>query len=334
MCKEIERSSIAQIPAANVTNVATFDAFIQSQLDSSPSGIAAFQSSYDCPGHTGHNTRFSLTTYCYFTVFQSSKSCSVAVIPLQQLCRSTCQVYLDSFVAEFAEPKTCNQNPSSDARTSRTAITSAFGDFCARLPNAGCSKGIATDVNQCGFAFKEDIAPYCEKNRSDPCCPATLATPAAQTSSNSASGPNMMLIAGIAGGALVLLVLGVLWYRRRASSMSRKPSKAGSYASDRTPHALYEPPKGKASQLYSPQTTSPKASPSLNYRPAENYSPNPFANTSTPNLQSPVQQPYERPGQKKCTVLEDFVPSMEDEMGLQEGDVVLVQEVFDDGYFA
>ncbi|KAI8915844.1 hypothetical protein EDD86DRAFT_197005 [Gorgonomyces haynaldii] len=347
-CPDLAQYSVIRF--ASVTDAASFDTFMNSQIvDSSPTAISTFQQNYQCPTYAGHNTRFRLSTLCYFFVTQSLDKCTPPAAPLVPLCKSTCNSYLSSVQQTFANATVCDQNPGATQAANRASVSSvggaqtSLGDFCASLFDVAapqCSTGIKTDFAQCGFAFAGDADAYCAVNTQDPCCVAKASASAPMT-----LDPinNVWVIFGIVAGGLV--VLGLIFYGVskffRKGNQAFQPDRESKAKSFFKKFSMYKDVDQQKRSTKMDMPTKPRSSLFTTIRastmfgnndpapplPGGKTNSNPFV-SGVPSLDAPRGNDPQR----KVQVFEDYEAGMDDEMTVKVGDVVIVNEEYDDGW--
>jgi hypothetical protein len=92
--------------------------------------------------------------------------------------------------------------------TARSNLTDLLTGYCRKLPLSDCLNGVAADFKQCGFAFNSEYTAWCSKTPDDPCCSPNTAR------SVSSTGPNSILITGIAFAVLFVIGLLIFVYRK------------------------------------------------------------------------------------------------------------------------
>jgi hypothetical protein len=217
----------------------------------------------------------------------------------------------------------------------------SFANYCQVLPSTlppACTQGLDHDVANCGYMNSAFMGSYCATNN-DLCC----LGPAASMLVQEIADPNtlyLFVLAAVAG--VVLFIVAFFVYcsyelkirARNTTAVFHNSNKLGrkSVVATSRDELLYLDPKvspgynnpvgrkftvARASYL-------PAASPAMNYGSLpRNISPK---RVSSSRLSSGHIEEW------RC--IETFLPRLRDEMDAQRGDVVIVDEVFDDGWGA
>lgn len=137
-------------------DVASFDAYVRSQLPQSSAYIREFQDFFQCSGYTGNFARYHLSVFCHFLV---EKSGCVQPAPVTSLCQESCNSFITGAIQIFSNSTACD--PEADIAVieerNNYAFNSPFQTFCSELSsvqeNPQCSKGEALESKWCGMLF-------------------------------------------------------------------------------------------------------------------------------------------------------------------------------------
>ncbi|KAJ3238281.1 hypothetical protein HDU81_008105 [Chytriomyces hyalinus] len=220
-CPDLAGHSI--VATSQISNLASFDAYITQSLDSSNAFINGFQTTYGCPGFKGRGLRFHQSLMCNYFVSFSMKQCSeqTAAVAYKPLCQSSCFAHINSVFAAFSDPQICTQSPTPqqnqarvvfmtsipDAeRTGQTiANSNVYYDSCYSMfttnDTATCSPGLASDINNAGFQQSADAAQFCSTttNSIDKSLCAGLGKSAAITAAGTGATGSPSGVSGLAG---------------------------------------------------------------------------------------------------------------------------------------
>ena len=120
---------IAQTSAYRDT--ASFDAFVNSRLDTNAAYVKAFQDNFGCPEYKGQGQQFHMSIFCALLT-QKPTGCSQQ--DAQQrvpLCQDTCNSAVSSLSSFYQT--TCVSNQTVSAFAERNLTISAYQGFCSEL---------------------------------------------------------------------------------------------------------------------------------------------------------------------------------------------------------
>jgi SH3 domain len=221
------------------SDVASFDLFMNSVIDTNTSYIADYKTRYACPSFAGLGQRFHMSTYCgLFVNAASSNGCNSNAETIQ-ICPATIATAISSLQSLYSS-SVCNQV----SNTARTSFLQGYTTYQSRLSNtsATCLQGFPSEIAQCGFFSMSEAVDYCSSNSSDPCCGSTqlqnmtqplmiknhLVANIVTTSQPSSSANAVVIGASIAGVVFFLIILAavIYLYKKRKSTQSKtdKPS--------------------------------------------------------------------------------------------------------------
>lgn len=171
------------------SDTTSFDAFVNSHLDSAPGYVGLFQESYFCPEYNGTGQQFHLTFYCSLLA-QPTAQCS-SQTPAIPLCKSTCTAATTTLSNVFSSICTSNQN--SDATSARSQTLSVYNNFCNTLTintntNGNCLDGSLQpqENTTCGFSSNSQAISFCTGTTNpDPCCTRVINLPNTNQTTNS-----------------------------------------------------------------------------------------------------------------------------------------------------
>ncbi|KAJ3405345.1 hypothetical protein CcCBS67573_g02011 [Chytriomyces confervae] len=182
-CPDLAGHSI--VATSQISNLASFDAYVMQSLDSSAAFINGFQTTYGCPGFKGRGLRFHQSLMCNYFVSFSMNQCTAeqksAATAYKPLCQSSCFAHINSVFAAFSDPQICTQSPTPQQNQARVvfmtsipdaertgksiANSNVYYDSCYSMFNtndtATCSQGLASDVNNAGFLQSADATQFC-----------------------------------------------------------------------------------------------------------------------------------------------------------------------------
>jgi hypothetical protein len=302
----------------NVDSVATFDRFLASRIDFTPSVLATTGNALQCRGWNGRELRYRMSTYCFYLVSKYSGSCPGSTLPAY--CQKSCNDFVNSSKAAFANATVCDQRPTPAVQSLRSNFTQQQQSFCDTLPRQDCMDGIRTDKSQCGFYVKDDFTNYCKFNSEDSCCQKLPSGVVAAREGGLSTG----LIAGIAVGAVAgLALLGALAFFVY-KKFSNKRSSLASYGGSR-----------KGPDVYSQNITEVMQQQPRHTQSIYEQKMSPLANSRQSHVTD--VRASELFGADRATrntrvqVFENYRPHMDDEMQLTVGDVVMIHEQYEDG---
>ncbi|TPX33946.1 hypothetical protein SeMB42_g07405 [Synchytrium endobioticum] len=348
-CTDLAGSWI--MPSEKFTDVASFDAYILSSLESSPAYVQQFDQAYGCPNFNG-SLRYHASVLCnYLVSFAASECPQSKAAPVMPLCQPTCTNFLMSLNEVFNDPAQCtpvgaatndqNLKNQLDLRLNELQKGS-FSYYCQVLPNSVsptvCSQGLALDIANCGFVNETFMTAYCATNH-DPCCVGATAAMLAQA----VSDPNTMYIfvlAGVAGGTLMIVIY--LAYSGYELKIRARNTTAVFTNSNKIGRKSVIATTGE-----NPAYLDPKVSPGYNnpvgrkftvarasYMPSDTAGTLPMSYGSQPRSTRTDQPRFSGNRMEEWRCIETFLPRLRDEMDAQRGDIVIVEEVFDDDWGA
>ncbi|KAI9094985.1 hypothetical protein DFS34DRAFT_582584, partial [Phlyctochytrium arcticum] len=240
-------------------NATSFDQYLRSTFEGTPTGIQDFQTTHKCPTWNGKGRRYHTSFLCgMFVDISTANGCNAPTNPaVKPLCAGTAQQAVDSVRTIFADPAAC---PPGETR----AMPDTWGQFTRRMSsNQNCVPALPNEWQTCGLASDAEAQTYCNAPGSskDVCCSAveakakgqsvavptglspipTVPNSATNTNSPSATGASVdansgkssasyqklstpIIIAIVVGGIIfIALIVGIwIWLgRRRAPSQSR-----------------------------------------------------------------------------------------------------------------
>ncbi|KAJ3417254.1 hypothetical protein HDV05_005710 [Chytridiales sp. JEL 0842] len=227
---------------ANITDVATFDAYLQSQQDQSTTFVNSMRQIYGCSGFKGNGLRYHMSTLCNYFVSASLAVCPPPPTPYTPLCQSSCMSYFDTMRTTFNDTTLCPQpaDPTIlDARTSFfDPVQSPYFAYCLTTPLGEppvCQLGVTTDTKNLGFPVAADAVAYCTTTptgKNDTLCPAFVDgyLKAVVKSLNPVSDMPWMLSGAAAAGMLFLFFAFSFWIRftrwRAATTVAYQPQES------------------------------------------------------------------------------------------------------------
>ncbi|KAI8916080.1 hypothetical protein EDD86DRAFT_244036 [Gorgonomyces haynaldii] len=331
---EFNGNSIQGSPKFPFTNTAELDVFLQSYNDTLP------QSTFECSTWNGLDQRFHTTMVIQSVIFASNNNAStlstadrgVCTRPPTAfpLCRDTCLLGLQAISNIFSSANTCTQTPSPTAAAQRNKQLLTYQLMCNDLTisnmNQGtCIRGLASEIQNCGFNTAYYGAQYCTVAKSDPCCSylgkttgewldtygTSTPTPPAQSSTINASIISAAIVAGV-----VLIGLGVVYFFYRKSPQNMPPVMP--------PLPTHRPTTVRNSSLtHRSGTTLDRKFTNLHM-------------SITSNLQShKIQSIISSSGSSNMgtyLVIYNYIPQLPDELKLTVGDRVVLLEQYSDGW--
>jgi hypothetical protein len=120
---------IAQTSAYRDTT--SFDAFVNSRLDTNAAYVRAFQNDFGCPEYQGQGQQFHMSIFCALLTQQPIGCSQQDSQPRIPLCQDTCNLAVSS-LSNFYQT-TCISNQTSNALAERNVTISAYQSFCSEL---------------------------------------------------------------------------------------------------------------------------------------------------------------------------------------------------------
>ncbi|KAJ3299770.1 hypothetical protein HDV03_002759 [Kappamyces sp. JEL0829] len=171
----------------SITNLATFDDYVQRQLGYNAAGSCAL---------TTAPIRYAQSFICAFAVHFSTnvgsngKKCNNnANVP--KICKSVAANTLSDVSAAFKDSRfKCPAN---------TQVPGVYTTYFNSLADTDCLAAVGDDKQrQCGFANPADATAFCSKSASDACCKVSAAAPVASSSALAASGASSSITSSVA----------------------------------------------------------------------------------------------------------------------------------------
>ncbi|KAL3899078.1 MAG: hypothetical protein SGCHY_002299 [Lobulomycetales sp.] len=349
MCPSLDGLHV-QRSNSSFDDVASFDAYVRSQLPQSSAYIREFQDFFQCSGYTGNFARYHLSVFCHFLV---EKSGCVQPAPVTSLCQESCNSFITGAIQIFSNSTACD--PEADIAVieerNNYAFNSPFQTFCSELSsvqeNPQCSKGEALESKWCGFATEEDAVNQCSGPLTeDACCLSFLSSRAADSL---APPNNLFIIVGISCGVGILLIVVFILYLRgkRWSSKatdSEIPAGGGAFRSstdirNKKMSVMQTIAAGTRSQQRKSRGETPDSDCISNeFIPAKaaakKSSLSILAMTrppSGPTPSSPLPK-ASKDAPLKMVVIDSYRAGLADELNLSVNDKIVCEEVFDDGW--
>ncbi|KAI8843046.1 hypothetical protein BC829DRAFT_446286 [Chytridium lagenaria] len=351
----------------SIVDVPSFDAFMTTQMDMSPNFIKLFQESFNCPGFSGNNMRFHMSTLCNFFINFSQPNCgTLNKAPYTPLCQSSCYNFINSVTSMFNDPKICNAVPDQASAANRTAfrtpgttpvVNNLYFNYCNTLRSndtSTCQLGVATEVANLGFTVGTDAAGYCKTTgANDPLCPAFIDTLSKSLVKLLDPPSQLPWVAS----AVALGVMGMIYMFLLCLTGTKRWTKATTIA--------HQPKAEPAGDLGYRGTIARGAANTIRRSQIMNYgTTNPAsggANTKRASIFSSMRQSFARGGSDKMPPLpqfqrndqfdpamnptddnaslivkmraiENYPAQLSDELDLRRGDIVVIEEMFDDGW--
>jgi hypothetical protein len=227
----------------------------------------------------------------------------------------------------IATPAVCDATVSPEVVASRSALLSPgltsnnLNTFCVSLKanlksldNTSCFKGATSDFAQCGFLNKAEKDAYCAVNAADICC----ASPKDPGLEVLAPANDMFVIFGIIGASVAGLAILFCVFQKFTFTKMR-------------PTSAYQPKKeSKVASKFFSIFNGNKDVPDIYTNSIIGNKKEEFMEEDA-YIQMP-EESFSETGEYKVQVIEDYDAAMEDEMTLTVGDIILVNESFDDGW--
>ncbi|KAJ3326871.1 hypothetical protein HDU76_012561 [Blyttiomyces sp. JEL0837] len=353
-----------------ILDLPTFDQYVMSVQDGNATYVSNFQMEFGCPSFNGHMQRFHMSLVCNYFVSYSQPACLAqqqaanATAVYQPLCQSSCLTYFDSVNNIFNNPAMCPQTTDPTILQNRASFvspqsTAAYHMFCNTLTSNDtnvCSPGLSTDVAQLGFFFAADPLAFCLKGNpmgadADACAIQINAFQLAVVKLLNPISSFPWIVSGIAFGVMcviflffALLTCGKSW--KRAATMASQPAPAP----DRKP--LNEP--GYTGTILRGKTLN-RSLGSRAQQPQRNSIFQQMRNSvfggrngagmgggmmqmqsrRESDIYSQVaRDPVNPQGNLlvKMVAIDNYSAQLTDELSLIRGDIVIIEEMFDDGW--
>ncbi|KAI8807527.1 hypothetical protein BJ742DRAFT_678873 [Cladochytrium replicatum] len=135
-------------PTDSFIDTPTFDSFISARNDSNLLYVNQFKAVYGCPGFTGHFQRYHLSIFVGSIMNTSRDGCAGTAQSSQAttfipMCQSTCNLAINAFMAILNNATVCTpaQSASASAIAERNSTLSGYQNFCSKLTVADPNKG-------------------------------------------------------------------------------------------------------------------------------------------------------------------------------------------------
>ncbi|KAJ3209561.1 hypothetical protein HDU67_006122 [Dinochytrium kinnereticum] len=340
------------------------------QMDMSPAFVKLFKESFACPGFTGNNLRFHMSVLCNFFINVSQDSCrTLNKAPYTPLCQSSCYNFINSVTTLFNTPAVCPAFPDQPSQMNRTAFqtpgnipvrNNLYFAYCNTLrtnDTSACQPGLLSEVGNLGFAAPTDTLAYCSKtNPTDPSCPAFVDTFSKAVVKLLEPPSNMpWILSAVAFGVMGLIYLTLLCF-----TGTKRWTKATTIAHQPAP----EPDLGyrgtiargaantiRRSQIMNYGATSGGAGGGGGAKRASIFSSmraslaRGVGGGGGSGEKMPPLPSFQRSGQfdpvsgddgaallVRMRAIESYPAQLSDELDLRKGDVVIIEEMFDDGW--
>ncbi|KAI9100384.1 hypothetical protein DFS34DRAFT_702535 [Phlyctochytrium arcticum] len=172
-CKGLEEFSVLSNP--DFSDVASFDKYLNGQSATNTSYVDAFRKDFDCPTWDGLGERWHQSTLCYYLVQLSG--CPDSKAPtFKPLCKSQCTQFVDSMSSIFKNASSCAAAPAATPLNNRAIADpqkSPYSAFCNTLATDDpktCAVGLLAEEQTCGFSSTEQATAFCAAKPSEPCC--------------------------------------------------------------------------------------------------------------------------------------------------------------------
>jgi len=333
---------LAILPSSEFSDVASLDAYLDKGMYSNSDFISLFKNSFQCPNFVGRGGRYGISTVCSFLVTASASQCPSKSKPFVY-CSSSCQGNMVALQSILMNSTICDANPNATVSTARTSIlspsaaTGNIAQFCSALltspsaQNENCFLAVKKEQSNCGFLNADESVTYCTANPQDQCCSGPKKAPAEPLNLLN----NTFVIAGIVAGAIVIVGIVFFVFQRYSRSQQRpttsyEPSRQAKMQStfgffkrsEEAPHLPDERGHSslfttiRASQIFRGALPPPSAY-------DDDYSSRPY---------SRMESEYTSGDNYKVQIFEDYDAGMDDEISCGVGDIIIVQEKYDDGW--
>ncbi|KAJ3264187.1 Sorbin and SH3 domain-containing protein 2 [Chytriomyces hyalinus] len=316
--------------------------------------------------------RYHLTAYCGVWAYIGSTACPAqqgASPQMSPVCRDPVMDFVSSWNKLMNNSTICSSNPTTEVAKRRDTYLGLFTELLkGGLSNQGCTIAVAADAGSfCGFQTAQEGQSWCNQNH-DVCCafnsqlkqvlPAPLETSAAPTPSRtsdsnvsgtgSGSGVPIVPIA-IGGGIALILIIAILTCCVWRATPAKRRSHASPAGLHRAPSFEMRSNDGGAvkswdernqmdaysnSQFQQQQNMRHEVSSSRNsyYKPVvPQVGANKWGVPLSPSVAMNVGVVGD-PRVKNYWVVVNFRPENPDEMPLVIGDVVTIQQIYDDDW--
>ncbi|TPX55167.1 hypothetical protein CcCBS67573_g09500, partial [Chytriomyces confervae] len=316
--------------------------------------------------------RYHLTAYCGIWAYIGSTVCPAqqgASPQMSPVCRDPVMDFVSSWNKLMNNSTICSSNPTTEVSKRRDTYLGLFTELLkGGLSNQGCTIAVAADAGSfCGFQTAQEGQSWCDQNH-DVCCafnsqlkqvlPAPLETSAVPTPSRtsdsnvsgtgSGSGVPIVPIA-IGGGIALILIIAILTCCVWRATPAKRRSHASPAGLHRAPSFEMRSNDGGAvkswdeqpqmdaysnSQFQQQQNMRHEVSSSRNsyYKPVvPQVGANKWGVPLSPSVAMNVGVVGD-PRVKNYWVVVNFRPENPDEMPLVIGDVVTIQQIYDDDW--
>ncbi|KAJ3089090.1 hypothetical protein HK102_007223 [Quaeritorhiza haematococci] len=318
---------VARVNVSVGWTVATFDTSMSIWADSAQH-IADFNEVYGC-SWAGNGLRYVFSYGCAERIFESDRRCNIGLVrqdllgasisntgsvtsssstlqnaTLAPMCYSSCMIYLNTLASVFQNDTICPTNTSSQnslllARARNKTLTYIAG-FCNRTTtnDTHCVPSVPLEDNTCGFGYRQSEAmSYCRSiSKADPCCSKV----AGMNSESEEQKKKLALIASVLS-VIAILLLGATLSAFVALRRRRQDANTESRTS-----LLREQHK-------------------IIYHDGQAYY---CSNHHRPDIAIMLTGPEP----KQHVAIHDFVANLGDEITLCKGDIVLIKEIYNDGW--
>ncbi|KAJ3096116.1 Vinexin [Phlyctochytrium bullatum] len=373
------------VAEGNIVDVASFDAYMANQSDTSASFIQLFRTSFGCPGFNGQMIRYHRSMLCNFVSIMLSrlqKAASNLMNPLQfidvsqttcstlnkapymPMCQNSCLQFINSVSDLFNTSSVCTAAPDASAARNRTVFltpgrnptaNNLFYEYCNSLTSNStltCNQGLTAEVGALGFVSADDTIAFCKKTMTatnDTNCPVFLDT-FSKAVVKLLDPPNQFpwIASGIAMG-----VMGLIYLMALCCTCSKRWTKATTIAHQ--PPA--EPEPGFTGTIARGASNTIRRSQIMNYGTADKP-----GSKRTSIFQSMRQSFRSNQGKMpplptfqtsagaaggfdpratatdessllvRMRAVENYPAQLSDELDLRRGDIVIIEEMFDDGW--
>ncbi|KAJ3140123.1 hypothetical protein HK101_003555 [Irineochytrium annulatum] len=197
-CGQWGEYSIPPASDGHYNDLASFDSYMATQVDSEQGGQKSFASAYGCPGWAGIGLRYHITSLCGYYVGIASIADKNGAQCNQNVGTTTCTSSAQGFVASlnalFANSAICTPQGSAspEQQAFRTSTAENFVNFAANLPGSdapGCiaaNTDVAMETSNCGFGDSAFALTFCKgQQKPDACCQQVAGFAATSTTASS-----------------------------------------------------------------------------------------------------------------------------------------------------
>ncbi|KAJ3098227.1 hypothetical protein HDU97_004179 [Phlyctochytrium planicorne] len=347
----------------NIVDVASFDTFMGNQADSSPAFISLFNSSFMCPGFAGTGLRYHASTLCNFFInFSQDKCGSLNKAPYQPYCQNSCLNFINSVTTQFSTPSVCPAFPDQRSDMNRTAfktpgnvpvMNNLYYAYCNTLTSNNtntCQPGLKSEVATFGFTVATDAVAYCTTNlNTEPGCPDFIDT-FSKSLVHLLDPPNQLPWIASAGalgfmGLIYMCLLCAIGTKRwtKATTIAHQPAPEQLDTGYRTGTIL----RGASNTIRRSQIMNNYGSTgnkdtkrasifsSVRASFARAKGGNPYPNNANNGRFDPqTANPNDDNNSLlvKMRAVENYPAQLSDELDLRRGDIIIIEEMFDDGW--